>query len=285
MRLKLAFKNSCARPFFIPSNINKVFNFSKSSQYCLLRNKMYTFKTGSFWCKKTRQAFLISLLMSLKSPSLNTFDYLLMQALIINARSMNLNQVVNDRLKSLVRCCCALPLLPQDMIEDGLLSLVLEAVGLNLFDDMDDFFGYIYDTWINSWRFQCLSCCLSPFRTNNCSECANRMLRLRTRVHRPSIPTFMDAIRSLEYDTFVDIISEDMGRNPKRTRRRSAINNDYFILNYTTKLLSGRMDVNTFLHRASTRMFNVFINFFEPPPFHRVGRGGTGCVRTVVVRL
>ena len=186
------------------------------------------------------------------------------RAITLTARSMQLLGPNYDRVTSIIRSCCALPLLEQNMIEEGLLSLVLEAIAEGLFEYLADYFIYIYDTWIRSHRFQSLSVFLAPFRTNNASESANRMLRIRTRVHRPNVATFMDAVRSMESNAYWDILSlTEQEINPSRTRRASAVNNDYYILAYTGDLIANRITINRFLHLASTRMFNVFHAFLN----------------------
>ncbi len=68
----------------------------------------------------------------------------------------------------------------------------------------------------------------------------------------------------METNSYLDLISlTQLHINPGRPRRTSAVNNDIFIVNYTTALMAGHISVSRFLHLASTRMFNVFRDFLN----------------------
>ncbi len=96
--------------------------------------------------------------------------------------------------RAIVRCLLALPLLPPDLIGAGFLTLAHEAADEGIYRLLHQFFLKIHDTWLRGFRFDMLSVCGAEHRTNNVSESANRMLRLRTHVHHPNVSLFLGNI-------------------------------------------------------------------------------------------
>ncbi|KAK3932380.1 Carboxy-S-adenosyl-L-methionine synthase [Frankliniella fusca] len=104
------------------------------------------------------------------------------RAVSILSRKMGLTYYLglHPRAKSIVRSLLALPLLPQNRIMEGFMSLAYEAAEEAVYAVLHTFFLKVLDTWLVGFRFQMLSVFLADHRTNNVSESANRMLRLRT---------------------------------------------------------------------------------------------------------
>ncbi|XP_052129039.1 uncharacterized protein LOC113213917 [Frankliniella occidentalis] len=176
------------------------------------------------------------------------------RAVTILSRTMGLTNFLgyHDRAHSIVSSLLALPLLPNHMIEEGFMSLAHEAADLGIYALLHQFFLKIHETWLAGFRFQMLSVFLAEHRTN-VSESANRMLRLRTQVHHANVSLFLEAIRSMETNSYLDLVSLHGHINPGRPRRASAINNDAYIINISHDLMAGHLTTNRFLHLASTR--------------------------------
>lgn len=119
--------------------------------------------------------------------------YTFFQAVSITSRTMGLTGFLNlhDRARSIVRSLLALPLLPRDLIGEGFMSLAYEAADEGVYAVLHQFFLKINTTWLSGFRYEMLSVFLAEHRTNNVSESANRMLRLRTHVHHPNISLFL----------------------------------------------------------------------------------------------
>ncbi|KAK3913488.1 Glutamate receptor ionotropic, NMDA 2C, partial [Frankliniella fusca] len=182
------------------------------------------------------------------------------RAVSILSRTMGLTHYLrlHPRAKSIVRSLLALPLLPQNLIMEGFMSLAYEAAEEAVYAVLHTFFLRVLQTWLVGFRFEMMSVFLADHRTNNVSESANRMLRLRTQVHHPNISLFLEAVRAMETNSYLDLLALEEHRNPGRPRRASAVNNDIFILNYTQALVEGQIDVRRFLHLSSRRMLNIF---------------------------
>lgn len=74
----------------------------------------------------------------------------------------------------------------------------------------------------------------------------------------PFYDPFADAVRSLEQNSFFDILSFSMNINPGRPRRASAVLNDQFIATKTNMLLTHQISMLNFLTACSWRMAAIF---------------------------
>lgn len=87
-----------------------------------------------------------------------------------------------EEIMNVVRLCCALPLLPQNLLQRGLNAIGTEALNLNnrfIYDIVRPFLMYVQRDWLNHVnRGQCLSVCLSDHRTNNARLLLNRSYQL-----------------------------------------------------------------------------------------------------------
>lgn len=211
------------------------------------------------------------------------------QAINLHAKDLGLQPMMNAnrRLTSIIRATYAIPLLPPGLLRKGFVALVRESYREGLLRHLDAFFEYLNDTWLNGFRANALSVFLARHRTNNVSESANRMLRLRTKVHHPTISLFLgkfkwlhylqlhiehvsyslalfaDAVRSMEANSYLDTVTIEQNREPGRPRRSSAVNNDLYILQRTNDLLRGNISIKRFLFQASNRMMAAFNVDFE----------------------
>jgi len=88
---------------------------------------------------------------------------------------------------SIVRCLCALPLLPNYFLYEGLLQVGHWArnSGFMHWPLVRDLFEYVETEWMRRYRY--LSVCGSEDRTNNISECANAILDWDLQQDRPNI--------------------------------------------------------------------------------------------------
>lgn len=66
------------------------------------------------------------------------------------------------------------------------------------------------------------------------------------------------ALRQGEQSAFISLRTLRLGLRLGRPRRVSAVNNDRAIRSFTTDLLNGTISINSFLHRASLRVLNIF---------------------------
>lgn len=109
------------------------------------------------------------------------------------AREMGLVPLMtaNMELRKLIRSFCAIPLLPQNLIQRGVESLMRTAQRRGFLPLLNEFFTYFIDTWIAGPFFESLSVYNQPHRTNNVAESANKMLRKKTGVHRPGLWHFI----------------------------------------------------------------------------------------------
>lgn len=88
---------------------------------------------------------------------------------------------------SIVRALCALPLLPNYILSEGLIQVGNWArnAGFMHWPLVRDLFDYIDREWIRRYRY--LSVCGSEDRTNNISESANATLGWDLRQNRPNV--------------------------------------------------------------------------------------------------
>lgn len=85
-----------------------------------------------------------------------------------------------------IRCLCAAPLLPEDLIMEGLAQIWTEIEELGLADILRPLFiDYFNRAW--QQRLQELSVYKQPERTNNCSESDNHSMAVEIPRNGPSI--------------------------------------------------------------------------------------------------
>lgn len=96
----------------------------------------------------------------------------------------------NYYVKSIVRSACAIPLLPKTVMARGLQTLITEAERKHVIIALKEFFEYFTQTWMCK-HFETLSVYGLKHRTNNLAESCNKMLRVKTGAHRPSLWHFI----------------------------------------------------------------------------------------------
>ncbi|KAK3923961.1 Aspartate carbamoyltransferase [Frankliniella fusca] len=157
---------------------------------------------------------------------------------------------------NIVRLCCALPLLPQQLIQRGLIVIGFLAMNLGneAYTTVRPHLHYIQQDWLNHPnRGRSLSVCGSIHRTNNASESNNRRMKRRIGTHHPNIFSFIRHLASFEDATIDDMWSISSGAIPTRHRAGSSIRNDHFIATITRQLLAGQLNddrILSFLIRA-----------------------------------
>lgn len=121
------------------------------------------------------------------SPSLS------IQAILRKAGELGLiPHMRQDRqLKTLIRSFCAIPLLPQNLIERGVRILMAQAHQRGFLPLLNDFLHYYIDTFMTMPFFGSLSVFEQPHRTNNVAESCNKLLRKKTGAHRPRLWHFV----------------------------------------------------------------------------------------------
>lgn len=119
--------------------------------------------------------------------------FLLPQALFKKATELGFRALLqlHLRIPSILRSCCAIALLPKELMIFALLSLALEAQQEGILHLMQPIFTYLRDVWFTGWRLHKVSVFLSAHRTNNVAESVNKMLQKRTGIHHPSLWTFI----------------------------------------------------------------------------------------------
>lgn len=114
------------------------------------------------------------------------------QAILKKVRLLGLIPAINNRrLRSLIRSVCAVPLLPKALMERGVQTLISEAAQRGFFPLLNDFFEYYIGFWMAPHIKSRLSVFGMKHRTNNVSECSNKLLRSRTGAHRPGLWHFL----------------------------------------------------------------------------------------------
>ncbi|XP_034238942.1 uncharacterized protein LOC117643894 [Thrips palmi] len=188
------------------------------------------------------------------------------RAVTLKTRHLGLTGLLReDRIcRSIARSLLAVPLLPKRYMERGVRVLIAEAHREGRLDQLNALFDYYTDTWFSASAFESLSVYRAEHRTNNCAETANKMFGSKTGANRPGVYRFLSALRKYEREAFTTQRTLDAGLPINRPRTVQAMNNDIMIMNYTNQLRQGRISIRTFLHRASTRVMNVYNFFLEP---------------------
>ncbi|KAK3918561.1 Tryptophan 2,3-dioxygenase, partial [Frankliniella fusca] len=112
-------------------------------------------------------------------------------------------------LKSVVRLCCTLPLLPPHLLQSGLNAIGSAAIGLWDFwyNTVRPYLAYVQHSWLDHPnRGLNMSVCGSDHRTNNASESNNRQMRRKFGVHHPNVYHFIRTVVDLEAE-----VSDDLG--------------------------------------------------------------------------
>ncbi|XP_034246245.1 uncharacterized protein LOC117648116 [Thrips palmi] len=168
------------------------------------------------------------------------------------------------QLIDVIRHCCALPLLPQHLLQRGMNVIGREAMALGpfLYHTVRPFLQYVQSDWI--WhvnRGRTLSVCGSDNRTNNASESNNHRMNLRLKVHHPNVYHLIRSFVEFEDTTIDDTMSLEIGIIPTRHRASSSITNDDNIRRLTAVFLRDPNPsdelIAEFLHAAAFSMENV----------------------------
>lgn len=127
---------------------------------------------------------------------------------------------------TLVRCFCALALLPERYIRRGFIILVRETRthGPRVYRRMRPFIAYVLRQWVgNRERRQWMCVYGSIHRSNNTCESHNRMLLNFVGVPHPNIYNFIASLASMEANAYADAMALDAGERPGRARKLSSI--------------------------------------------------------------
>lgn len=129
----------------------------------------------------------------------------LLQAIVKKARELGLVPLVNanQHAKRILRSCCALALLPANLIHRGFRRIAAEAAQQNLLQDLMPFLQYMVNTWMSDQMLPKLSVFGLRNRTNNVAETSNKMLRRRTGAHRPGLWHFLCKFQHALLDNFL----------------------------------------------------------------------------------
>ncbi|KAK3914296.1 Phosphatidylglycerol--prolipoprotein diacylglyceryl transferase [Frankliniella fusca] len=158
---------------------------------------------------------------------------------------------------SIIRSAGALPLLPTQLIQIGLLALGNEALEKGWMPQLKLFFKYLEKEWIP--KTSVLSVMNSAHRTNNIAETVNRSFNKFVKVANPSCFSVLRAFTRLNDKYTVDLQTlNDPIVALGRGRRISALRNDKYIKRLTIDLQNGDISTLAFLHKSSRRLQNVF---------------------------
>ncbi len=151
---------------------------------------------------------------------------LYLQDVFVHSNSLGLYALMQGDwvFDTIVRCLCALPLLPNYLLFQGLIEIGNWArnTGFMRWPRVRDLFAYIEHEWMRRYRY--LSVCGSEDRTNNISECANATLGWDLRQNRPNV---YDMISKFIFDlqTFDNIFYWYKEELEKHARTSQAIIN------------------------------------------------------------
>lgn len=150
---------------------------------------------GCYWhyCRVSKLIHNLQDSTSSYSLSFHMTIIILSQAVLRKVRELGLIPELNNSrpLKSLIRSVCAIPLLPTALMERGVQTLISEAARRGFFPLLDNFFEYYINFWMAPNVKRRLSVFGMKHRTNNVSECCNKLLRSRTGAHRPGLWHFL----------------------------------------------------------------------------------------------
>ena len=172
------------------------------------------------------------------------------------AKGLGLHQLMREHwvFESIVRCCCAIPLLPSYMMAMALVLLGQWArnTGFMRIVEVRAFFEYINHEWMPCREY--LSVCGSEDRTDNVSESANATLNWDSQQNRPNAYVIIAAFVRQEDQLAVDIQALSNGLTASRARTVVSISNDLRIRNLTENLLHQRITILQFLRSASSTL-------------------------------
>lgn len=120
-----------------------------------------------------------------------------------------------------IRIACAIALLPDHLMEEGLQILrdTVREEHLVAAYLLWPFFDYVEEKWLNNpSRRAWMSFWKCALRTNNSSECHNRLLRQAVGAYRPNVWFFIEAIARLEHNASLDLPHLVAGGKAKRAR-------------------------------------------------------------------
>ncbi|XP_052130715.1 uncharacterized protein LOC127751337 isoform X2 [Frankliniella occidentalis] len=169
------------------------------------------------------------------------------------ARILGLSRLAIDEevVGESLRCLCAAPLLPSNLIWDGVLEIWQEVVEEGWDQDLRQLFEYFRTEWLPR-RIE-LSVYNCPERTNNCSESDNHAIASVLQRNHPNIWSLIRGFVKLEYLAISDVIAT---RDPEvltvnRARSWRTISTDQHVERSTRLLESGDISPGEFLHRVS----------------------------------
>ncbi|XP_052124336.1 uncharacterized protein LOC113216462 [Frankliniella occidentalis] len=131
--------------------------------------------------------------------------------------------------RSLVRLCCDIPLLPRRYFRRGFLIIMNEArnEGRRIYGILRPFFDYILINWINNeHKNRLMSVYGSRYRTNNTCKSHHRQLKKYMVVPHPNIYDFIGGIASIEDAAWIDANALENGEVVGRRRKAASIAND-----------------------------------------------------------
>ncbi|KAE8740311.1 hypothetical protein FOCC_FOCC014185 [Frankliniella occidentalis] len=150
-----------------------------------------------------------------------------------------------------VRCLCAVPLLPSNLMWDGVLEIWQDIVENGWDQNLGPLFDYFQREWLPR-RIE-LSCYNCPERTNNCSESDNHSLATVLPKNHPNIWSLVRGFVKLEYLAMCDVAATQNPTVYTVNRKRSwrTMYMDRAIRRSTTLLENGDISPGQFLYRTS----------------------------------
>ena len=144
----------------------------------------------------------------------------------------------------------ALPLLPADRIELGWNGFKNATIaGLNTAEKraLRQFRSYVTQQWTVRVTPDVLSVFGNDRRTNNDLECFNSWFSRLVKVHKPSIPVWLEHINSVFEDTFSEMSRLDQGLAIRRPKKKKNIANTKTLRKLEGRLLRGDLAEVPFL--------------------------------------
>ncbi|KAK3921811.1 Non-structural protein 1, partial [Frankliniella fusca] len=169
------------------------------------------------------------------------------------ARELGLKRLVeeDENVAEAVRCLCAVPLLPSNLMWDGVLEIWQDVVEMGRDQHLGTLFHYFQRVWLPR-RIE-LSCYNCPERTNNCSESDNHSIATVLPKNHPNIWSLVRGFVKLEHLATCDIVATFDPDVTIVNRKRSwrTINMDRSVRRITSLLENGDISPGQFLYRVS----------------------------------
>lgn len=183
-----------------------------------------------------------------------------------HARKLKLANLINGSniFRSITRSCLAIPLLPQEMLQHGLETVMARANRVLFYDALRPLFKYLWNEWISK-RNHVLSVSGCDDRTTNVSESFNHTLQVCGVEKHPNPFQFIDGLVRIEDKLQQNMYCMRRGISTGRSRKLTAVNNDKSIVRLKRLWNQGHISTCTFLRRASYILHAPFKKNFPEP--------------------